>query len=404
MRSNSLFVVFAILMFSFSKSGYCQELYEIPKEVTTGWTSFENPTGAKGEGGKENKGAKGHAFNKIEAGKEIKLFYIKGSGVVNRIWMTFSDRSPEMLRSLVIEMYWDNSKKPAVSVPLGDFFGIGLGRRVPFESTLFTDPEGRSFNCYIPMPFKSAAKIIVRNESEKDLKALFYDVNFVRKEVSEETPYFHTYWSRNTKTGLEKDFRILPQIKGEGRFLGTNIGVITGAEYEDTWFGEGEVKMYIDGDSDHPSLVGSGTEDYIGTAYGQGAFAHMFQGSPIADKENGLFAFYRYHIPDPVYFHNDIKVTIQQMGGAPQSQVVELLNKGADLIPVTIDPNGEFVKLLEKGNFTDLNDPQLPTGWTNFYRSDDVSATAYFYLDKPTNDLPYLQPVEIRTASLQTKE
>ena len=385
-------------------SGYGQELYKLPGNVHTGWSSFENRQAEKGQGGKENKGAKGHAFNKIKAGEEITLLNIEGSGVVNRMWMTFSDRSPEMLRSLVIEMFWDHSEKPAVSVPLGDFFGIGLGRRVPFESALFTDPEGRSFNCYIPMPFKTAAKIIIRNESEKDLGALFYDVNFNRRNFESEVAYFHAFWSRNPSTELGRDFEILPKIKGKGRFLGTNIGVKTAPEYKETWFGEGEVKMYIDGDTDYPSLVGSGTEDYIGTAYGQGAFSNLYQGSPIADKQNGTFAFYRFHIPDPVYFYDDIKVTIQQIGGAPKKEVQELIENGAELIPVTIDSGEGFIKLLEKEDYHDLHDPNLPKGWTNFYRSDDVSATAYFYLNKPASNLPSLPPVAQRTANLNNDE
>ncbi|MAM20153.1 MAG: glycoside hydrolase family 172 protein [Bacteroidota bacterium] len=393
MQSIIKLVVIGFLMTA-QYSG-AQELYQIPENTTTGWSSFENPKAEKGEGGKENKGAKGHAFNKIRAGESIDLLNIEGSGVVNRIWMTFSDRSPEMLRSLVIEMYWDQKEKPAVSVPIGDFFGIGLGKRVPFESVFFTDPEGRSFNCYIPMPFKTAARIVVRNESDKDLGALFYDINFNRKHFDHEISYFHAYWNREMETELGKDFEILPKISGKGRFLGTNIGLKTAESYEDTWFGEGEVKMYIDGDSDYPSLVGSGTEDYIGTAYGQGAFSHQFQGSPIADAKKGLFAFYRYHHPDPVYFYNEIRVTIQQIGGAPKEKVLEMADKGVALKAITIDSQDGFVKLLE-GDFDDLEDPSLPDGWTNFYRSDDVSATAYFYLDKPVSELPALQKLEER--------
>lgn len=402
MKVENITIFLAFFLLSFV--GYSQELYKLPDNMHTGWSSFENRTAGKGEGGKENKGAKGHAFNKIKAGEEITLLKVEGSGVVNRIWMTFSDRSPEMLRALVIEMYWDDVEKPAVSVPLGDFFGISLGKGVPFESALFTDPEGRSFNCYIPMPFKTAARIIIRNESDKDLGALFYDVNFNRKNFDNEIAYFHAFWSRNRSTELGKDFGILPKINGKGRFLGTNIGVKTAPEYEETWFGEGEVKMYIDGDTDYPSLVGSGTEDFIGTAYGQGAFSNLYQGSPIADPEKGLFAFYRFHIPDPVYFYDDIKVTIQQMGGAPQEKVKELIKNGADLIPVTIDSGEGFIKLLEKQDYKDLNDPDLQKGWTNFYRSDDVSATAYFYLDRPFSELPSLPSVEKRTANLNARE
>jgi len=398
-----LSVILMLITFFSAEKMLAQELYKLPKNTTTGWSSFENPKAEKGAGAKENQGAKGHPFNKIEAGKSITLLDVEGMGVVNRIWMTFSDRSAEMLRSLVIEMYWDHSEKPAVSVPIGDFFGIGLGKKIAFESVFFSDPEGRSFNCFIPMPFKTSAKIIVRNESEKDLKALFYDVNFLRKELKEEIPYFHAYWNRERKTVLQQDFEILPKIEGKGRFLGTNIGVITAKEYEDTWWGEGEVKMYIDGDSNFPSLVGSGTEDYIGTAYGQGAFSHDYQGSPVADTEEGKYAFYRYHVPDPVYFYDDIRVSIQQMGGGGQIKVKELIANGADLIPVTIDPHGDLVKLLEKENYKSLDDPDLPKGWTNFYRSDDVSATAYFYLDKPASNLPTLPSVEKRIEGLTSE-
>lgn len=394
----SLFLIFTFC--ALSNQIVSQELYEIPENTTTGWSSFENPDAAKGSGGVENKGAKGHAFNKIEARKSVTLLDIKGSGVVNRIWLTFSDRSPEMLRSLVIEMYWDNAEKPAVTVPIGDFFGIGLGERVAFESVFFSDPEGRSFNCYIPMPFKTGAKIIVRNESEKDLRALFYDVNFINKKHSEDISYLHAYWNRENRTELKEDFEILPTVEGKGRFLGTNIGVATAKEYEDTWWGEGEVKMYVDGDSEYPSLIGSGTEDYIGTAYGQGAYAHNYQGSPIANQENGKYAFYRYHVPDPIYFYNDIRITIQQMGGAGQKKVKQLIADGADLIPVTIDAANNFVKLLEIEDFKNLNDPNLPEGWTNFFRSDDVSATAYFYLDSPVSELSGLPPIEDRITDL----
>ncbi len=388
---------FFLMMATYSSA---QEIYQLPENTTTGWSSFENPKAEKAAGGKENRGAKGHAFNKIKSGEEIELLNIEGSGVVNRIWMTFSDRSPEMLRSLVIEMYWDKNSKPAVSVPIGDFFGIGLGKRVPFESVFFTDPEGRSFNCYIPMPFKTGAKIVVRNESDKDLDALFFDVNFNRKDSEKDVAYFHAYWNRDTKTKLGKDFEILPKVSGKGRFLGTNIGVKTAEGYEDTWFGEGEVKMYIDGDSDYPSLIGSGTEDYIGTAYGQGSFSHQFQGSPLADSEKGIYAFYRYHNPDPVYFYEDIRVTIQQIGGAPKKKVLQLIDKGVSLEPITIDAKEGFIKLLE-GNYSGLGDPELPDGWTNFYRSDDVSATAYFYLNKPVSNLPSLPAVTERIKELE---
>jgi hypothetical protein len=382
-------------------AAYAQELYMMPEDKESRWVSFENLNGAKGRGGMENQGAKGHAFDKIPAGQSINLVDINGSGSIRRIWLTFSDRSPEMLRSLRIDMYWDGSDKPAVSAPIGDFFGIGLGKRMPFENALFSDPEGRSFNCNIPMPFKESARITLTNESEKDLVAIFYDVNLLMETHGEDMLYFHTYWGRANPTTLTEDFEILPKVAGNGRFLGTNIGVRTNKAYKQTWFGEGEVKIYLEGDTDYPTLVGSGTEDYIGTSYGQGVFAHRYQGSPIANPETGEFAFYRYHIPDPIFFRQDIRVSIQQIGGAMKEVVKEFMAKGAALKPVSIHNDEGFHKLMSPEGEVNLESPDLPDGWTNFYRQDDVSATAYFYLNKAASRLPELPAVAERVKDLK---
>ena len=401
---NTLKSGYLLLIFLLSGSIYAQELYDMPQNAHTRWSSFENSKAEKGEGGKENKGAKGHPFNRINAGESLNLLDVKGSGTVRRIWLTFSDRSPEMLRSLKIEMFWDNAEKPAVSVPIGDFFGVGLGIRKPFESAFFSDPEGRSFNCIIPMPFKTAAKITVTNESDKDLNALFYDVNFVQTPHPDGLLYFHAYWNRTINPELKTDFELLPKITGKGRYLGANIGVLTDSLYGETWFGEGEVKVYLDGDTENPTLVGSGTEDYIGTAYGQQTFSNLYQGSLVADAKKGEYTFYRYHVPDPVYFYDNIEVTIQQIGGAPRNIVRKMAKNGAKLVPITIDQPPKFIKLLEQDNAPKLQDEDFPDGWTNFYRSDDISATAYFYLNKPSSKLPALQPVEKRTEGLPEKK
>lgn len=374
-----------------------QELYTMPSGQQTRWISFENSSGSIGAGGMENKGAKGHAFDHIPAGSKIDLVNLEGCGTIRRIWMTLSDRSPEMLRSLRIDMYWDGNEKPAVSVPLGDFFGVGLGQKVAFESALFSDPEGRSFNCIIPMPFLKGARITVSNESDKDLYAIFYDVDITLEDHPDPILYFHACWNRDTATSLGQDFLILPPITGKGRFLGCNIGVISDKGYGKTWFGEGEVKIYLDDDSKWPTLVGSGTEDYIGTAYGQGTFSHLYQGCLLADPESGRYAFYRYHIPDPVWFRTGIRVSIQQIGGAPRDEVIAMLRNGTPLIPVSIDNSG-LIRLLDLEQPVDL--ARQPDGWTNFYRSDDVSATAYFYLDSPVNKLAPLQYRDMRCNGL----
>ena len=405
---NNVFYIGILVFFlsSNSSSVFAQELFKAQPQNDTRWFSFENIHGEKGKGGMENQGAKGHPDNNLPSGASITLLESKGSGIVSRIWLTIRDRSPQMLRSLKIEMFWDDSEKPAVSVPLGDFFGVGLGRKVPFESYLFSDPEGRSFVCYIPMPFKKSAKITITNESNVDLAQIFYDINVLKtKEWEEDNLYFHAFWSRELLTELGRDFKLLPKVQGEGRYLGTNIGIITNPDYLDTWWGEGEVKMYIDGDGDLPTLVGSGTEDYIGSAWRQEAFNNQYQGCLVANQKSGEYAFYRYHIPDPVIFHKDIKVTIQQIGGGMPEKVNKLISNGANLIPITvtdIKSNGyrKFTKLLELTPVPKVGEPDFPEGWINFYRQDDVSATSYFYLNKPSSNLPALQPVEIRIGKL----
>jgi hypothetical protein len=174
----------------------------------------------------------------------VALLDVTGPGIVDWIWITIADRSPRMLRSLRIEMYWDLSGQPAVSAPLGDFFGVALGRTASFENALFSNPEGRSFNCTIPMPFRTGARIVVRNESPDDLRMLFYDVDFrTVPRWGDGTLYFHAYWQRNPATSLGVDHEILPKVVGRGRFLGTNLGVITNPAYQDSWWGEGEVKV-----------------------------------------------------------------------------------------------------------------------------------------------------------------
>ncbi|MBK9390757.1 MAG: DUF2961 domain-containing protein [Bacteroidetes bacterium] len=372
-------------------------IYEYSDFSEPRWVSFENISGSKGGGGFENNGAKGHPCDSIAAGATKTLLNIKGPGIINRMWITISDRSPEMLRSLVLKIYWDNETKPAVNVPFGDFFGIGLGKTAVYENALFANPEGRSFNSFVQMPFREAAKIELVNESDKDLLMIFYDVDLqLIKQWDENYLYFHSYWHRDTATKLAEDFEIMPGVKGKGRFLGTNISINANPEYKDCWWGEGEVKMYLDGDRDLPTLVGSGTEDYIGTAWGQGQFFNKYTGCLIADSKNLQWAFYRYHIIDPVYFKTDCRVTIQQIGGNNKDIVIGLQKQKADLIPITVHQAPLFIHIYKKDSIVDLNDPKLPNAWTNFYRSDDVAATSYFYLDKAANELPDLQARSLR--------
>ncbi len=402
--SHLTFTCFAIGLTASAARSFAEgtaALYKKHPNVESRWVSFENPSGEKGQGGKENRGAKGHAFDSLQAGETKVLLDVAGCGIIHRMWFTLREREPEMLRSLRLEMVWDGADTPAVSVPFGDFCCAILGRPTAFENALFANPEGRSFNCYIPMPFRTGAKISMTNDSHRPVLKLFYDVNYTLTDSHpEDVLYFHAYWRRERWTSLEKDFEVLPRVCGEGRFLGANIGVIIHPDNMG-WWGEGEVKMYMDGDMEYPTIVGTGTEDYIGTGWGQGVYQQQYQGSLIADARNGQYGFYRYHIPDPVYFHEDLRVTIQQMGGSAKKNVLELLEKGVPVKPVSVDYGTTFVKLLETSLEADLDDHESPAdAWTNMYRQDDWSAVAFFYLDSPENGLPEIAPVESRIEGL----
>ncbi len=404
MKSVCLFI-FILVSFtaSFAQVPGNKSLFEFDNNSSTRWSSPENRNGMNGAGGKENNKAKGHPYDTIAAGQSYALLNIQSPGIINRIWITINDRSPEMLRSLKIEMFWDNETKPAVSVPFGDFFGLGLGKTVTYENALFTTGEGRSFVCFIPMPFKKAAKIIITNESNKTLRNIFFDVDYsLLKTWNDDYLYFHAYWHRDTATTPSQDFQLLPKINGKGRFLGASIGINANPLYGTSWFGEGEVKMYLDGDKEYPTLNGTGTEDFIGSAWGQSKFINQYTGCTIASDSLLQYAFYRYHIPDPVYFKTGCMVALQQIGGAATDSVAVYQKNKAPLIVVSTD-NGKLYPQYNKNHPLQLNNT-LPKGWTNFYRSDDVCAMAYFYLDRPSDDLPVIQPVALRVYNLYNKK
>lgn len=380
-----------------------------PEGVETRWISSENKNGEKGQGGLTNKGAKGDAFSMIGPKDTLIIFDQKGAGIITKIWAANSfGWTHENRRKVSINVYWDGESKPAVSVPFTDFFGIGHGLMRPFENEFFAMPEGRSFNCAVPMPFRESGKIEIVNESDAFLM-FYYKVNMVKlPELDKDVLYFHAYWNRDTATAKGVDYTILPKIEGRGRYIGTNIGVIGNEKYRGTWFGEGEVKIYLDGDTSTPTLAGTGTEDYIGTGWGQGEYYNSIQGSTVSNKEHDIYTFYRFHTYDPVYFHKDCKVTIQQIGNSTKEKINKLNDNGANITPVwayvEADGYDAAKRYMEMENPPKVTDEEFPIATsTNFYRSDDVSATAYFYLDRPSSNLPGLPSIEVRMKDLKEK-
>jgi hypothetical protein len=227
-----------------------QDVYRMPaRRIETRWASPENPRAEKGAAAKENGGRKGRPFIAIPNGEEAVLAEAQGtSGAVRRIWLSFPERSPRILRGLRIQMFWDGAHRPAVDAPLGDFFGHMMGRMAPFESAFFSSPEGRSFVSTAPMPFRRSMRIVVRNESGRDMPSLYYDVDYTLGDPhGDDMLYFHAYFRRENPTALQKDYEFLPAVRGQGRYMGVFFGVAADQKkYSFTWWGEGEVKVFLD--------------------------------------------------------------------------------------------------------------------------------------------------------------
>lgn len=285
--------------------------------------SFENLTGARGGGGTSHGGRKGSPSRVIAPGERVVLGDLAGPGVVRHIWMTFPPAPPERMRSLLLEVFYDHHDEPSVSVPCLDFFGMPHGRPVAHASALTAAQEGRGFNSYVPMPFDEAVRFEVVNTGEHPV-VLYYQIDYtLHAERPEGLGTLHVAFRRENPTTLRRDFVIAAGLSGPGRFLGCNIGVRV---IDDCgWWGEGEVKVFRDGDTDHPTICGTGLEDYVGSAWGLGAHAAPYGGAPLvvqrpAGEANGAgsnpdyVGFYRWHVPDPIMFRDEMTVTIQQIG------------------------------------------------------------------------------------------
>src|SRR4051812_37488412 len=278
--------------------------------------TFENPTGARGAGGTVADGRKGAPFRRLAPGEVVTLADVDGPGVVRHVWMTFPPARPEVMRAMVIEVFYDGADEPSISVPALDFFGVAMGRPAPMSSALTSMQEGRGFNSYIPIPFGEHITITFRNGSAQGIH-LYYQVDFTLESLAPETGRLHATFRRENPTVLKRDFVIEDDLRGPGRFLGCVIGIrtIEGG----FWYGEGEVKVFLDGDTTHPTICGTGLEDYVGTAWGMETHTAHYAGVPMSVGPEGArvphwVSFYRWHVLDPIMFNETIKVTIQQIG------------------------------------------------------------------------------------------
>jgi len=282
--------------------------------------TFENPTGARGAGGRKYAGRKGAPSRRLMFGDRVTLADLQGPGTLRHIWMTFPPAPPEVMRALWMEVFYDGAVAPSVSVPCLDFFGLPHGRPVAYHSALTSAQEGRGFNAYLPMPFRDAVRVELLSAAPRPMD-LYYQIDYtLEPRCRDDAGYLHVSFRRQNPTVQKEDFVIAGGLRGPGRLLGCNVGVrVIDAG---VWYGEGEVKIYRDGDTTHPTICGTGLEDYVGSAWGLGPHAALYAGAPLDVRAPGYatqpdsVGFYRWHLPDPIMFRDALRVTIRQIGFA----------------------------------------------------------------------------------------
>ncbi|MEN6385526.1 MAG: glycoside hydrolase family 172 protein [Phycisphaerales bacterium] len=273
----------------------------------------ENPTGEKGKGGMTASnigvGRKGRALLNIDPGEKITLCEIKGPAVIRRMWVTLPSKKENLL-GFVIRGYWDGQKTPSIEAPIGYFFGSAHGITKAYQSAVHSMTDTAGMSIYLQMPFLKKAKFTITNEGPEKNVPFYYQVDYtINEKLSNDIGRLHVSYHRENPTTLGEDFTILSKRTGMGRFMGCVLGINNA---DNKWWGEGEVKMYLDGDEKFPTICGTGTEDYIGHAWGFHNNAFMFGG--MAFRDDKLYTLYRWHLPDPIYWKKDIRVTLQQIG------------------------------------------------------------------------------------------
>lgn len=258
----------------------------------------------------------------IKPGETVTIFEAKGAGIINHIWLTFNDAAPNWLEKngsatpaeLIIRMYWDDATEPAVEAPIGDFFASGFGLRKEVKSDPVLVEGGDAYNCYWPMPFRKAAKITVTNDGKKNARSFYYQTDYTElKRLPKNTAYFCAQYRQEFPEETGHDY-LIADIEGKGHYVGTVMSVRSRSPY---WFGEGDVKYYVDGETE-PSTWGTGTEDYFLSAWGFTENLNPYSGCSYMSKgEEDLgarYTLYRWHVKDPLRFTKSFRFEVEHTG------------------------------------------------------------------------------------------
>lgn len=308
----------------------------LPQKGCTRSISAENFKGEKGRGGMAAEGVGSHNARELGRGWKVSpaifispettvtIAEIEGAGEIRHMWFTCD---PKYWRSLILRVFWDGEEEPSVMVPIGDFFCNGWCERSNVNSLpICVNPAG-GFNSYWPMPFRKGARIAIEhngaNRDGKDIM-LFYQITWQEQNIPDDVLYFHAQWRRNNPAKYKKEYIIVDNIRGTGKYAGTYTAWQANSN---GWWGEGEVKFYIDGDRECPTICGTGTEDYFGGAWcfdeGRGEYSTYstpFLGFHQVIKPDGMYranlrmGMYRWHVLDSITFNEDLKVTLQLLG------------------------------------------------------------------------------------------
>jgi len=258
---------------------------------------------------------------KVAPGETFEMANIEGPGAIQQIWLTPTGN----WRFSILRIYWDDQEHPSVECPVGDFFACGWGKYAQVSSLAICVNPGSAFNCYWEMPFQKKCRMTLSNLDDKEM-VLYYQINYTLTEIPSDAAYFHAQFRRTNPLPYKEDYTILDGVSGKGHYVGTYMawGVNNNG-----WWGEGEIKFYMDGDDKFPTICGTGTEDYFCGSYnfdvgkengGYREFTTPYAGLPQVLRPDGLyqsntrFGMYRWHIMDPIRFQSELRVTIQALG------------------------------------------------------------------------------------------